>query len=41
MGNLKRVVTAIPLEVKTVEIPADVIEIEVDSKVRNQMASRS
>ena len=32
MGNLERVATAIPLELKPIEIPADVSKIEVDIK---------
>ena len=30
MGNLERVATAVPLELKPIEIPADVSKIEVD-----------
>ena len=30
MGNLERVATAVPLELKPIEIPANVSKIEVD-----------
>ena len=32
MGNLERVATAIPLELKPIKIPADVSKIEVDTE---------
>ena len=32
MGNLERVATAIPFELKLMEIPADVSKVKVDSE---------
>ena len=34
MGNLERVATAIPLELKPIETPPDVSKIEVDIEAR-------